>query len=353
MSEASERVPHEPLIASLDLPAAGGTIGPEPEDFVVDELALHPPAAEGAHLLVRLRKRLWTTHDMLRAVARAAGVRERDMGSAGMKDKQGVTSQWISLPESALPPERWELPAGIEVMESARTPRKLRTGQLRGNRFRIRLVGVPEAGVARARAICERLSARGLPNYFGAQRFGRDRENLALAVDFLEGRAGARSRFLNKLYPSVVQSEIFNRYVSLRLAAGLETLLEGEVVRLDGSASVFVVENPQREQPRLVSGDIHPTGPMLGPKMRRAASTALELEERAAASLALSGAARERLDQLVDGTRRDVVVRPEALSVSAENADRLVLEFSLPAGSYATQLIRELTRNAAGVYSRA
>ena len=339
-----ESVPHELKIVSADLPAAGGTIGPEPEDFVVDELVLHPPATEGTHLLVRLRKRLWTTHDMIRAVARAAGVRERDMGSAGMKDKKGLTSQWVSLPEAALSPERWSLPPGIEILEIARAARKLRTGQHRGNHFRIRLVDVPEGALERAQAICERLQERGLPNYFGAQRFGRERENLAHALDFLEGRAANRSRFFRKLYPSVVQSEIFNRYVSLRLDAGLARLLNGEVVRLDGSASVFVVDDPEREQPRLESGDIHPTGPMLGPKMRRAAGAALELEEGAASSLALSDVARERLEQLVDGTRRDLVVRPEALSVVGEGADRLLLEFSLPAGSYATQLIRELTR---------
>ena len=344
MSERFEGVPHEPKLVSGDLPAAGGTIGPDPEDFVVDELVLHAPGTEGSHLMVRLRKRLWTTQDMIRAVARAAGVRERDMGSAGMKDKKGVTSQWVSLPEAALSPERWSLPPGIEILEIARAPRKLRTGQHRGNRFRIRLVSVPAGGLERAQAICERIRERGLLNYFGAQRFGRDRENLLHAVDFLEGRAQNRSRFLKKLYPSVVQSEIFNRYVSLRLDAGLSALLDGEVVRLDGSASVFVVEDPQREQPRLISGDIHSTGPMLGPKMRRAVRAALELEERAATSLALSEVARQELDRLVDGTRRDVLVHPDALSVGAEGDDRLLVEFSLPAGSYATQLIRELTR---------
>jgi tRNA(Glu) U13 pseudouridine synthase TruD len=83
---------------------------------------------------------------------------------------------------------------------------------------------------------------------------------------------------------------------------------------------------------------------MVGPKMRRAADAALELEERAAASLELSEVARVELERLVDGTRRDVVVRPEALSVTGERDNRLLLEFSLPPGSYATQLIRELTR---------
>src|SRR5690242_3636784 len=113
MSES--RVPHEPRILTADLPAVGGRIGPEPEDFQVDELPLFPHSGDGEHLYVQIKKRRWTTPDAIQRIARAAGVNPRDVGSAGMKDKYAVTTQWLSLPASAGSSESWELPDGISV----------------------------------------------------------------------------------------------------------------------------------------------------------------------------------------------------------------------------------------------
>lgn len=336
--------PFAPPLLTVDLPAAGGRLGLEPEDFVVDEIPSMIPSGRGEHLYVRVRKRLWTTPDMLRAVARAARVRDRDIGSAGMKDKHAVTTQWLSLPPGARPPEQWELPDGLEVLESGRAERKLRTGQQLGNRFRIRLVDVDDADAA-ARIVAL-LRERGLPNYFGPQRFGRGGNNLAEAVAWLERGApaeGRRARFYRKLYPSVVQAEIFNRYLALRSELALDRLLEGEVVRLDGSRSVFVVEDPEAEMPRLVSGDIHPTGPITGPHMKAPRGVPLELEERATAASGLDASGLELMGRLADGTRRDLVVAVEALALQARDDGSLVLDFSLPSGSYATSVIRELT----------
>jgi len=339
--------PRQPALFTADLPAPGGAVGPEPEDFSVEEIPLFEPDGRGEHLYVLLRKRRWTTPDAIRALARAAGIRERDVGSAGLKDKHAVTTQWLSLPAAASPVESWQLPDGLEVLRTSRGERKLRTGQQRGNRFRIHVTGTVEDGLVRARAIGARLSELGLPNYFGAQRFGHRGDNLEQAISWLEAGAvatGPRARFLRKLYPSVIQSEIFNRYLGLRLELGTRRLLDGEVVRLDGSNSVFVVTDPEREQPRLLARDIHPTGPMIGPKMKAAERAAFELEQQAIEQLSLTPAARERLDRLAPGTRRDLIVWPEDLAVGAAGEAGLLLEFSLPSGSYATQLIREFTR---------
>ena len=337
----------QPAPFTLDLPATGGAVGPEPEDFCVDEIGLFEPEGSGDHLYVLLRKRRWTTPDAIRALARAAGIRERDVGSAGLKDKHAVTTQWLSLPAAASPVESWQLPEGLEILRASRSARKLRTGQQRGNRFRIHLTGTAEDGLIRARAIAARLSELGLPNYFGAQRFGHRGDNLEQAVAWLEGGAvstGPRARFLRKLYPSVIQSEIFNRYLAMRLELGTRRLLDGEVVRLDGTNSLFVVTEPERELPRLLARDIHPTGPMIGPKTKAAEREALELERKTVEQLGMSGAARERLDRLAPGTRRDLIVWPEELQIRPAEDAGLILEFSLPSGSYATQLIREFTR---------
>jgi tRNA pseudouridine13 synthase len=350
MSEQGADVePHPTRLVSEDLPPAGGSIGPEPEDFVVDELPLFAPSGSGEQLWVRVRKRLWTTPDMVRAVAGAAGVRERDVGYAGMKDKHALTTQWLSLPVQALEVEAWQLPPGLELIEASRAARKLRTGQLKGNLFRIRLTGVPTGGAERARAICGRVEERGLLNYFGAQRFGDRGENLSRALRWLEAGAparGGRARFYRKFHPSVIQSEVFNRYVSLRLDAGLDRLLDGEVVRLDGTNSLFVVDEPERELDRLRTRDIHQTGPIHGSRMKEGERLARELEQAARATLPLSAEAWQRLETLAHGTRRDVRVRPGGLSLQAPDETSLVLEFALGPGSYATELVRELTRDA-------
>jgi len=331
---------------SGDLPAAILRVGPEPEDFVVDEELAFTPDGGGDHLLVRLQKRRLTTRELVRLVAQEAGVPERDVGSAGMKDKHAITTQWLSIPGSARAPANWSLPSEARVVESVRHGRKLRTGQQKGNRFRLRFVDLESDALERARAIAERLRQRGLLNYFGDQRFGRGHENVDKALAWLRRgapRGGPRDRFMTKLYSSVLQSEVYNRYVSARVERGLDTLLGGEVVRLHGSASVFVVEDVQRELPRLRARDIVPTGPLPGPKMKQAVAEARDLEAQAVAALGLSTAELELLGRHAPGTRRDVVVFPDGLSLHAE-PEALVVEVFLPSGSYATELVRELTQ---------
>jgi tRNA pseudouridine13 synthase len=339
--------PHEPLIRTADLAGVGGQIGSAPEDFTVDEVGLFEPSGAGDHWYVRVKKRSLTTRDLVLAVARAARVADREIGTAGMKDKHAVTSQWLSVPALGLAPEHWSLPDGVEILEIARHTRKLRTGQQQGNRFRIRLTGVSPDALPRAEAILAALQERGLPNYFGPQRFGYQAQNLTRALEWLrmtETPRGRNTRFLKKFYPSVIQSEIFNRYLTRRLARGALELLTGDVVRLDGSNAVFIVEDRSRELPRLQSGDIHVTGPMVGPKMKAANGPARELEQRVLAELQIADEHVDKLGALAPGTRRDLLVRPQDLDVDRLDDSNLVLQFTLPSGSYATQLIRELTR---------
>jgi tRNA pseudouridine13 synthase len=342
MADAAPELP----LSTADLPGVGGKLGREPEDFQVDEVPAYLPSGTGEHVYVRVRKRELTTRAAVGMLARAASVRERDIGYAGLKDKHAVTTQWMSLPQSPLSPESWKLPPGLELLEASRHNNKLRTGHLNGNRFTIGLVGVDDAGLVRARAILDRLVRDGLYNYFGDQRFGASGDNLVHALAWLRGTERVprhRERFLGKLYPSVIQSEVFNRYLTLRAAQGLDKLLPGEVVRLDGTGSVFVVEEAEKEQSRFVARDIHPSGPIVGPKMRRAARLALDLEERAIAEAGLTSADIEALGRHVPGTRRDLLVFPKSAEVAWRD-DRLVVSFELPAGSYATVLIRELIR---------
>jgi tRNA pseudouridine13 synthase len=343
----AELRPLEPPVMDGELPHIEAHIGPAPEDFVVDEVPLYPHSGEGEHCYVRVEKRGFTTPAMLRAITRAAGVDERDVGYAGLKDKHAVTRQWLSLPAKARPPAEWQLPEDIRVLEHTRHSNKLRTGHLLGNRFRITLDAPDTSALETASAIAETLRARGLYNYFGGQRFGRRGDGLGQAIAWL--RAGGKThgvpRFLGKLYPSVIQAEVFNRYFSARRALGLDRLLAGEVVRLDGAGAMFSVEDPEREAPRLTSGDIHLTGPIFGPKARPASQDAAALERAVIEELGLSGAALEQLGRLAPGTRRDLIAPVTDLSLSWAAVGRLAVEFSLPSGSYATEVIRQFTHS--------
>jgi len=340
--------PHELPLWTSDLPPVGGAIGPDLEDFVVDELPAYEPSGTGDHWYVRLEKRGLNTRDAALAVARATKIPERDIGYAGMKDRHGVTTQWLSVPARAPAPETWELPENVKLVAVSRHTNKLRTGHLRANRFEIALVDTAPDGAERARALFERLAQRGHVNYFGSQRFGRDGRNVADAVAWLSGRTPlprGRERFLSKLYTSALQSEFFNRYATRRVTAGLDRLLAGEVVRLQGAGASFVVEDVLREQPRFAARDLCLTGPMPGPKMRAATAEAAALEAEVLGELELTAAALTELGRHAPGTRRDLLVVPEAWAVREDRPlNRLRLEFVLPAGSYATVLVRELTR---------
>jgi tRNA pseudouridine13 synthase len=347
-SSGALRAPAELPFEHPDLPALGGQIGPEPEDFVVDEVPLYAAAGQGDHWYVRLAKRERTTADLKRAVAQAASVPEREIGHAGLKDKHALTSQWLSVPvPRTTPPSEWQLPEPYRLLEVTRHANKLRIGHLEGNRFRIRLVGLQPSALSVAAALCQRIAEQGIGNCFGSQRFGLGQRNLETALTLLERRrlgprAGQRGKFL----ASVIQSEIFNRYLILRSELGRQRLLAGDVVRLQGSRAVFVVEDPEKEAPRLAAGDIHLTGPLVGPKMKASAGEPLELERAVLASLGLGEDGLRELGRSAPGTRRDLVLRPQGLTWQPDAAAQgsLVVEFGLPAGAYASLVIRALTR---------
>lgn len=342
-----ELAPHEPAVMYPAEPALEAAIGPAVEDFVVDEIPLYAASGTGEHLYVRVEKRGFTTPAMVRAVTRAAGVDERDVGYAGLKDKHAVTRQWLSLPSKARPPSEWQLPEGISLVEHTRHANKLRTGHLLGNRFGITLVTPDVGALEKAARLVELLKGSGVYNYFGGQRFGRRGDGLRQAIVWL--REGAKlhglPRFLTKLYPSVIQAEVFNRYFSARRGLGLDRLIAGEVVRLDNAGAMFAVEDVDKESPRLTSGDIHLTGPIFGPKARPTSAEAAALEASIIEELGLSADARDKLARLAPGTRRDLIAPITDLRVEWAGVGRLLVEFSLPSGSYATEVIRQFTRS--------
>jgi tRNA pseudouridine13 synthase len=338
--------PLAPPFAFPELASVGGRIGPEPEDFVVDEIPLYAASGQGAHLYARIEKRQWTTARLVRALSEVSGVKERDIGYAGLKDRQAVTTQWFSFPDvKEEDAQRWQLPDGTRVLELSRHNNKLRTGHLAGNRFRIRLVDVDPASHSALEPILQAIKERGLPNYYGRQRFGREGNSLDQALSWLQGKSRVKDRFLLKLLPSVIQAEGFNRYLLQRSELGFDKLLNGEVVRLEGSSKMFVVEDSDKELPRLLARDIHLTGPLFGPKMKAATGPALEFELRCLSGLGLSVEHLERMGERAPGARRDLVLYPRHFSFELGADASVVLVFELPAGAYATQVVGEFTRS--------
>ena len=237
------------------LPGSGGTLKETPEDFRVDEIPAYPPSGEGPHLWLQVEKRGRTTRDVVREAARLLGVQERDVGVAGLKDRHAVTVQWLSFPVAGSPDATSIGGDGWRVLAASRHGNKLRTGHSRGNRFSIVVRG---GDLSAARAAAEALSARGLPNFFGAQRFGADGTNADLGRAILRGandaevRRASRDRFLRRLALSAWQSLLFNRWLAERMADGLfARALAGDAMKKLDSGGLFTCDDPAADQPRV------------------------------------------------------------------------------------------------------
>lgn len=338
--------------ATADLPGSGGTLRASPEDFRVDEVPAYLPSGAGPHLYLHVEKRGRTTRDALRALAQALGVAERDAGYAGLKDRDAVTTQWLSFPVARDPdPATLEAP-GLRVLEVSRHANKLRAGHVRANRFSIAVAG---GDLLRARAAAEALLARGLPNFFGPQRFGSEGRNAEVGRAILAGaatpeaRRAAHDRFLRRLSLSAYQALLFNRWLAERMADGLfAAALRGDVMKKLDTGGLFTCEDPAADGPRVARFEISPAGPMFGHRLRPAAHDALVREERilAAEGMTLQGFARGGGE--AEGTRRAARLRVEiALEPLARAGEGYRATFELSKGSYATVVMRELVKGEA------
>ena len=314
----------------------------EPDDFLVDEISLYSPTGEGNHTFVRVEKRLLTSDGLARQLAAVAGVPARDVGYAGRKDRMAVTTQWMSVP--GLDPEaalKLDL-KGARVLEAARHPHKLRTGHLQGNNFRIRVREVDESLEKRARQSLAEILARGMPNRFGAQRFGRGGRNVAAGRDILSGNRTMRDRRKARFLVSALQSEVFNRVLDAR-PLPLDSVEEGDVAQVVDSGGLFVVEDAPAENQRAREFEISATGPIFGTRMLPPAGSVAIREASIMESVGIPAPADlvpPRGIRLL-GARRPFRVRPESPSLKREE-DSLSLEFGLPPGSYATVFLSEL-----------
>lgn len=319
----------------------GACIRSEQEDFFVEELPAFEASGEGEHLLLTIEKRGMNTAFAAKRIAAWAGVMEMGVGYAGMKDRHAVTRQRFSvhLPRRVAP-ELSALESGeLRVLESVWHARKLHRGALRGNRFVLRLrevVGERAAIEARLHV----LAAQGFPNYYGEQRFGRGGGNLDAARRMFAGQRVKRDQ--RGILLSAARSELFNAVLAVRVADGSwNTGLPGELWMLDGTHSVFGPEpDPAALADRAGAQDIHPTGPLWGRGHLRTDGACRALEE---ATLEFATDIRAGLEQAgLKQERRALRIPARTLAWNWRDAHTIELSFELPAGSYATALLRVL-----------
>lgn len=336
----------------LGQPVVRGVLRADPEDFRVQELPSVEPEGEGGHLWLEVEKRNANTAWVAGRLAEAAGVPEREIGYAGLKDRHAVTTQWFSVGLQQARDDGWEnwrIP-DTRILRGVRHRRKLQRGALRGNRFRIRVRDL-EGELDSIGERAERLARQGLANYFGPQRFGHGGANVARGLAWLE-QGGRIRRSDRSLYLSAVRSDLFNRVLSERVRRGdWDRLLDGEVAMLDGSHSSFVCQLPDADlEHRCTEFDLHPTGPLPGrggrARQPERAAAAVEASVLAPFAPAVSGLDRAG----VEADRRSLRVPLRDLAAEISGRD-LLLEFSLPAGAYATSLLRELVLTGPGTIS--
>ena len=348
-----------------ELPGLGGTLRATPDDFTVEEIPLYEATGEGQHLYVRLTKTGLTTKEVQLRLARLFELDRRAVSFAGMKDKHARTTQTFSIAighqsddfaveaEARLREGLADLPVTLHWARRHRN--KLKLGHLLGNRFAIRIsdldVSAAEAQ-SRAEAIAAQIERRGVPNYFGPQRFGAEGDNAERGLAIIRKEQWVSDRWLRRFLMSAYQSHLCNRYLALRLERGLfDELMLGDIAKKVDTGGLFVVEDLAAEQLRYAAHEISFTAPMYGGKMRAAQAEAAALEDEVLAEAELSLADLQRAK--LDGTRRLGRLLPKveielgdepAAEVEGSTHGSLTLCFSLPKGAFATTVLREFTK---------
>ncbi|MGB5282231.1 MAG: tRNA pseudouridine(13) synthase TruD [Arenicellales bacterium] len=330
--------------AYAELPIAG-YIRSLPEDFIVDEELSFSPTGEGEHVFLQVRKTGKNTEDIARILASHAGVTRKSVSYAGLKDRNAVTSQFFSvhLPGQQDPDWQQLVDSYFELISVNRHQKKLRRGAINRNSFRIRIRGFSgDNEIAEQRL--QQITQQGVPNYFTAQRFGHNANNLLYADQMLQKGKRVNDRFKRNIYYSAARSWLFNLVVAERIRQQTwDKAIAGDSMMLSGSRSCFTVEAVDEETTRRVNEfDINPTAPLCGRGEPMVSAEAAEIEVATLDDWQgwIKGLEKARMD----AARRAMRVGVPDLTWQWDGDDQLMLAFSLPPGSYATAVLRELGR---------
>ncbi len=326
-------------------PACHAVIRSTPEDFIVNELLGFDPDGDGNHALLHIRKRNTNTEWLARQLAELADVSVSEVGYAGLKDRHAVTTQYFTVNLSGKKEPEWQRLSSdeITILSVDRHHRKLKRGNLLENQFQLtlrQLDGECDSLASRLEMIAE----QGVPNYFGPQRFGHDGGNLQKAETMFRSKQREADRHLRGLYLSAARSWLFNQVLSARVTAGnWNQALPGESLLINNTSSSFTVRLLNSEIERKVAmGELHPSGPLWGRGKPASLGDVLVLEQSVLEPELLL---REGLEKAgMEQERRALRLPVRKLAWQFSERDVLQLSFALPAGAYATSVLRELVQ---------
>ena len=330
----------------------GGDMGVDAGSFIVTEIPAYEPCGKGEHVYLWVEKRGHSSQDVIRAAERFFGVKEPAIGCAGKKDANAITRQWISVQthlgdgdvENCV--KQMNEISWLKVLQHTRHTNKLRMGHLKGNHFDVLLenVQLDDHGIESA---CEVLSREGFINYFGYQRFGIDRENIANGWRLMGGVHAPRHQRL--IYESAIQSAVFNLAAGRRFIEYGFGVFEGDVLK-KRDAGCFVCTDAVTDNARAQRGEVGVTLALPGKKVMHGLGYTEEIEERAWSDLSgfwmkrleLADTETERFFSSLNGDRRLMRVYPQNLCFKRQPNSGISVGFALPSGSYATVFLRHL-----------
>jgi len=314
-----------------------------PEDFVVEELLSFSLSGEGEHVWLYIRKRGCNTNWVADLLAKFAGLKQRAVGYAGLKDRHGVTSQWFSVHLPGMEEPDWSLLESeeISILKNVRHSRKLQRGALKENHFHITLRNVT-GPVSALSTRCELIAQQGVPNYFGEQRFGHSLANLAHSESMFLKPEKRISRHKRSLYLSAARSWLFNEILATRiLNKTWNRRIAGDVFMLDGKSACFSDDGSDDLDTRIDQLEIHPTAVLWGSGHSMSQAECADLEKSIIDQWPIfrDGLVKAKVQQ----QRRALRVLSRDMEWSAEG-DSFSLAFKLRSGSYATMVLRELVQ---------
>ena len=337
------------------------------KDFTVSEVPLYEFTGEGEHLVLQVRKRNLTTWEMIKIISQGYNIDSREIGYAGLKDKNAMTIQYISLPKKYEENLKDFDEQNIKILSRTYHKNKIKIGHLKGNKFFVRLKKVNPTDANRIKSVVKQLKKYGIPNYFGYQRFGNDGDNFVIGKDIIDGKSKIRDRNKKRLFVNAYQSLLFNNWLSQRIRVSrVIDSFEGDelkealkVVDLEfsdieylkkqehpfklfrgdimlhypfGRAFTLTEETFSEDLERFDNRGVSPSGLLSGKRAKSATDDADLIESKF----------REEI-KAQDGERRYAWVFPEEMEVKYRDSDFwFELNFYLPKGSYATTLLEEI-----------
>jgi tRNA pseudouridine13 synthase len=343
---------------------------PNRHTFYVDELSdiEFTNAKKDKNLILKIEKSYMTTIDLVDRIANKLGVYKDKIGYLGLKDKSATTTQYISIPSkfgNSLAKLAKIEAKNITILDTFKHKNALHIGDLKGNKFKIKLEDVRNSDIGLFKSRVNKLKSQGLPNYFGHQRFGKATQNydnnFELARDIVHGKKRLQDKSLQKLLQSAYQSYFFNDWLNTRIKVSQmiadddlsllehskmskETfkstqkqnhdfkLFDGEILQDLSSYKNINMNSLSRSVDDFWAQKIVPTGLLPGKRVYRCTKLAREFEE-----------AYDDKQTTQNGYRRPAWVFMKDLNYSYDKEDQSIwIEFSLPKSSYATVVIEAL-----------